>query len=315
MILTVTPNPAVDHVYFVDGLVLNDTNRVLRIETDAGGKAVNVARVLAALGNVVVATGFVAGGNGAFVRHRLQAESVRHDFVDVAGETRSNVLVEDGSGRPPTMLGAPGPATTGLEVEALIAKIAEYGPQCSHIALGGSLPTGLEPKDFAALVGVAARTGARVVADADGDSLRLAIEAGADIVKPNAAEAGRYLGREVLDLAGAREAARRIQAAMRPASGAAVAIVSAGSLGAAMACPSGTFSGPAIAVEAKSTIGSGDSMVAGILHAMVAGMGPLEQLSFGLASGAATATTDGSRIASRDGILGLLPSARVTSGA
>ncbi|MGE0000990.1 MAG: 1-phosphofructokinase family hexose kinase [Fimbriimonadaceae bacterium] len=311
MILTVTPNPAVDHVYFVNGLRQNDTNRVSRVETDAGGKSVNVARVLAALGNVVVATGLVAGGNGAFVRQRLDSEAVRHDFVEVSGETRANVLVEDGSGLPPTVLSAPGPETGGVEFELLVAKIATHGPKCSHIVLGGSMPTGLSERDFATLVSVAAGTGAKAVVDADGEALRLAVQAGADIVKPNVKEAGRLLGRDVTGLEGAQAAAEAILKTMRPASGEGVAIVSAGSLGAAMACSAGVFLGEAITVEPKSTIGSGDSMVAGILHATLAGMGPLDQLSFGLAAGAATATTDGSRIASRDEVFGLLPSAKV----
>lgn len=310
MILTVTPNPAVDHVYFVEELRANDTNRVSRVETDAGGKAVNVARVLASLGNPVVATGFVAGGNGAFVRQRLDEEGVPHDFVEVSGETRANVLVEDGSGLPPTVLSAPGPTLTGLEMERMFEVIAARGPTCSWITIGGSMPKGLDETDFAALVRFALAQGAKVVADADGEALRLAIEAGAVLVKPNVREASRLLGRNIDGLDAACEAAREIRAAMRPKAENAVAVVSAGLAGAAMSCPSGTYFGEALCVETKSTIGSGDSMVAGILHAEVAGMGPKEQLAYGLAAGAATAMTDGSRIGSRDDILRLLPLAR-----
>lgn len=311
MILTVTPNPSLDHVYFTDGLLLHDTNRAARVESDAGGKGVNAARVLAALRTPVLATGFLAGGNGAFVRRRLDAEGVRHDFVEAEGETRANVLVEDGTGMPPTTVAGPGPEVTGLEFEGLLERLARYLPDCSWCVLGGSLPQGVGPEAAAAIADGAKKAGCKVMVDADGPLLSAALEMGADLVKPNGAEAGRLLSRRVDTLGDAADAALQIRDRLAAKNPGAVAVVSVGSLGAAMAHPGGLVAGPAIPVEMHSTIGSGDSMVAGILHAMEVGEGPAGQLALGLAAGAATAMTDGSSIGSRDQIIELLPRASV----
>jgi len=112
MILTITLNPSVDHALFVDVVKLNDTNRVNRTERDAGGKGINVARVAAELGSDVLATGFLGGGPGAYIRAVLDKQGVKHDFVEVNGETRINFSVEDGSGLPPTTFNEQGPDIT-----------------------------------------------------------------------------------------------------------------------------------------------------------------------------------------------------------
>lgn len=312
MILCVTPNPSVDHVYFTPGLALHDTNRATRVETDAGGKGVNVARVLTTLGTPCVATGFLAGGNGAFVRQRLDDERVRHDFVCVAGETRANVLVEDGSGLPPTVVAGPGPQVDGLAFEELLAKLSRYLPSSDWCVIGGSLPAGLAAATAQAMVEGATSAGCRTMVDADGPLLEAAIGLGADFVKPNGAEAGRLLGRTLETLEEAAEAAREIQARMAKKNPRSFAVVSVGRFGAALATSGGVWAGPAVPVEMRSTIGSGDSMVAGVLHALESGMAPREQLAYGLAAGAATAMTDGSSIGDREAILGLLPRAEAS---
>lgn len=311
MIVTVTPNPAVDHVYVTQGLVLHDANRALRVETDAGGKGINVSRVLTELGTPSLATGFLAGGNGAFVRQRLDSEGVRHDFVEVPGETRANVSVEDGSGHPPTVLGAPGPSVEGTHVEELLAKLSRLLPAAAWCVFGGSLPKGMETEAVLAMAQGARRLGVRVAVDADGPLLEAAVAMGVDLVKPNAAEATRLTGQTVATLDDARHAATAVHARLAATNEGAVAVVSVGREGAAMATAEGVCSGPAIAVESKSTIGSGDSMVAGILHGIAAGMPPRQQLALGLAAGAATAMSDGSRIGTRGDAMRLLPRARV----
>src|SRR5687767_14387149 len=102
MILTVTLNPSVDRAVFVDRLKVNDTNRVVRTETDAGGKGVNLSRVLRELGGETVATGFLGGGTGAYICKVLDLQDVPHCFVEVSGETRTNFSVEDAEQNPPT---------------------------------------------------------------------------------------------------------------------------------------------------------------------------------------------------------------------
>lgn len=310
MILTVTLNPSVDHALFVDGLQLHDTNRVHRTERDAGGKGINVARVAAEMGASVLATGFLAGGPGAYVRQVLDNQGVRHDFIEVEGETRINFSVEDGSGKPPTTFNEPGPEVSLVAFDELIAKLRKTAADVSWVVLGGSLPPGLPPDAFAQLVRVARELGKRVVLDADGEAMRLGIQAGPTFVKPNSKEAERLLGKPVETESDAIDAARTLLASLDPA-GNPIVVLSRGQEGAVLATSDGTWTGRSPKVEAKSTIGSGDSMIGGILSALGDGHDLLEAFRYGLAAGAATATTDGSEIARKSVVLRLLDQAIV----
>jgi 1-phosphofructokinase family hexose kinase len=329
MILTVTLNPSVDRTLFVEGLRQHDSNRVLRCETDAGGKGVNASRMAARLGHGTCATGFLAGGTGAYVRRRLDDEGVQHEFVEVSGETRSNVSVEDGSGEPPTTFNERGAPVDGLDFEQLAEVLARRAAGARWAVLAGSLPPGSAPETYAtigsllrsAALGLS-RSGGRAIAafmgspsasiDADGEPMKAAMALPPDLLKPNAAEASRLLGRAVDTPEDAVAAARTLSDQMVSAgSQVAVAAVSMGADGAALASPGGAWWGEAVPVEARSTIGSGDSMVAGIVGALANGGTPEEALRWGLAAGAATALSDGADIGRREDALRLFESARV----
>lgn len=312
MILTVTLNPSVDRTLFVEGLRPHDTNRIVRCETDAGGKGVNVSRMAVRLGHTTCATGFLAGGTGAFVRRRLDDEGVPHEFVEVGGETRLNVSVEDGSGKPPTTFNERGAAVDGLDFERLAEVLARRAAGAAWAVLAGSLPPGADAQTYATLAGLLRSAGLRVAVDADGEPMKAAMAVGPDFVKPNAAEAARLLGRDAGSPDGAVAAARELSDQMvKTGSSLALAAVSMGADGAALACPAGAWWGEALAVEAKSTIGSGDSMVAGIVGALSQGSSPEEALRWGLAAGAATALSDGADIGRREDALRLFGAARV----
>lgn len=307
MILTVTLNPAVDHALFVDGLKVGDTNRVLRDEIDAGGKGINLSRIAVELGAMSLATGFIGGGTGAFIRKVMARQGVLQDFVEVHGETRTNFSVEDTRGGPPTTFNERGPEIRPEEWEALLAKVRHYSSRAHWVALGGSLSQGLPTDAYRTLGDIAKAGGAKVVLDADGPPQIEGLEAAPDLIKPNAREAERLLGDgrriETLDEA--------VRAAIDLRDGDRLVVVSIGALGAAMAGPDGVFRGYSPQVESKSTIGSGDSMIGGILAALERGKPLAEALAWGLAAGAATAMTDGSEIGRHHVFERLLPQARV----
>lgn len=307
MILTITLNPAVDHALFVDGLKVGDTNRVFRDEIDAGGKGINLSRIAVELGAMSLATGFLGGGTGAFIRKVMARQGVLQDFVDVHGETRTNFSVEDVQGGPPTTFNERGPVIRPEEWEALLAKARHYASRAQWVALGGSLAQGLPPDAYRVLGDLAHAEGAKVVLDADGPPLIEGLKAKPDLIKPNAREAERLLGDgrtvETFDDA--------VRAATDLVENGRTVIVSIGAAGAALCCASGVYRGSSPRVEAKSTIGSGDSMIGGFLAALARGADPAEAFAWGLAAGAATATTDGSEIGRREVFERLLPSARV----
>lgn len=310
MVLSLTLNPCVDQVLVIDGLKPHDTNRVVRLEEDAGGKGVNLSRVVAELGGDTVASGFLGGNAGLLIRGVLAEQGVRNSFIEVGESTRTNVSVEDGSGKPPTTFNARGPEISPEELHRLLGWFEELCPQARWVAVGGSLPPGV-PKDvFKRLIEVGHAAGAKVLLDADGEAQKHGLEARPDMVKPNADECARLLGRPIETdeeaLAAVDELYERI------GGGEKIALVSRGKHGAVMRCAEGRFLGISPTVESKSTIGSGDSLLGAFLWALEAGKSPSVAFRWGLAAGAATATTDGSCIAKRVTVESLFDAATVS---
>ncbi|MCB8933667.1 MAG: 1-phosphofructokinase family hexose kinase [Chthonomonadaceae bacterium] len=312
MIATVTLNPSIDHSLFVKRLCVGDTNPVLRTEIDAGGKGINLARVAAEMGATTLAVGFLGGGPGAYVRRVLDDQGVRHAFVETREPTRENFGVEDESDAPPTTFNARGPRIESDELERLMALCGEVAGKCRWAAMGGSVPPGVPSGIYQELAALFLRSGCRVLVDADGDALREALEAGPDLCKPNAKEASRLLGRPVASTHDAVAAAHEILARQGSHRGR-MTIVSLGADGAVLATPEGTWIGETPKVKARSTIGSGDSMLGAFLWALEEGRPLTEAFRWGLAAGAATATTDGSEIARRPVVERLFAEASITA--
>jgi 1-phosphofructokinase len=309
MILSVTVNPSVDRSMFVEKLQISDTNRVQKVETDAGGKGINLSRVVAELGGDTVAVGFIGGGPGAFVIKVLDKQGVRHDFVEVEGDTRTNVSVEDESKTPPTTFNEQGPLISEFDFAELVHKCRAWAPKAKWAAMGGSLPPGVPDEAFRQLCGLFEDAGCWVSLDADGEPMRLGVEAKPHFIKPNESETERLLGVTISSEQDAIDATRRLyemlsQDGELPDR---VVVVSRGGKGALLAHAGGLLRGISPKVEVRSTIGSGDSMVGAMLRSHEMGRPLEEAFRWGLAAGAATATTGGSEIARRPVIEDLLP--------
>jgi len=301
MIVSVTLNPCVDRVLFVNDLKVGDTNRVLRTEIDAGGKGVNLSRVVAELGGKTTATGFVGGGPGAYIKHVLDKQRVENDFVELMCDTRINFSVEVAGDGPPTTSNESGTAVCESEWTLLLAKVAELSTKASWLALGGSIPPGLPSSAFASLIEIGHQAGCKVLLDADGEAMKLGVAARPDLIKPNSKEASRLLGKPVNTDSEAIQAISDLQNL-----GVATVILSRGKDGAVLGEGNKRFIGQSPDVKVVSTIGSGDSLLAGYLWAIESGKPADEALRWGLACGAATAATDGSEIARKPVILRLL---------
>ena len=193
MILTVTMNPSIDTRYQLDKLIIDDVNRVTPEKT-AGGKGLNVSRVLLQLGDDVLATGLLGGHMGAYMAELMDADGVKNDFVPIAGETRIclNILHEGNQ----TELLESGPQIAPAELDAFTAKFAELAAQADVVTLSGSLPRGVDAGYYAELVKIAEEAGAKVLLDTSGASLEAALESDAkpELVKPNLTEINGLLG-------------------------------------------------------------------------------------------------------------------------
>ncbi|MFF8836370.1 1-phosphofructokinase family hexose kinase [Streptomyces sp. NPDC015130] len=259
MILTVTLNTALDLTYRVPALTPHATHRVTQVIERPGGKGLNVARVLAALGHETVATGFAGGATGAMLKDLLAATPVRDELVPTAGPTRRTVAVVDTSTGDTTQLNEPGPAITPAEWAGFRTRFTELLDGARAVALCGSLPPGIHVGAYAELIRLARAAAVPVLLDTSGEPLRRGIAARPDLVKPNADE--------LAQLTGSREPHRATRDARRR--GAHAVVSSLGPEGLLAATPEGLWrAAPPAAVRGNPT-GAGDSAVAGLLSGLV----------------------------------------------
>ncbi|MFI8433646.1 1-phosphofructokinase family hexose kinase [Streptomyces sp. NPDC079020] len=290
MILTVTLNTALDVTYAVPALVPHTSHRVSEISERPGGKGLNVARVLAALGHETVVTGFAGGRTGAVLRELLAGTAPgtpatgsavpapRDALVTVAGNTRRTLAVVDRSTGDTTQLNEPGPQIGAGEWAAFVGTYRELLTGADAVALCGSLPPGVHVGAYAELIRLGHTAGVPVLLDTSGEPLRRGIAARPDLVKPNADE--------LAQLTGAREPLRAARDARRR--GAHSVIASLGADGMLAVTPDGIWrASPPAAVQGNPT-GAGDSAVAGLLSGVAEGLGWPDRLTRAVALSTAT---------------------------
>lgn len=294
MILTVTLNPCIDYAFFVDGLTLGDTNRITSSAMDAGGKGLNLSRIAHELGAKTLATGLLGGRTGNAVKAVLDHHGVAHSFSPILGETRTNFSVEDAKcAGAPTTYNSRGPAVTNDEWESFLAHYRDQLGAASFVALCGSIPPGVPIDAYRVLGELARAEGKPLLIDADGEPLAQGLLAKPTMIKPNQKEAERLLGIKIANETDALEASKTLAQRLDAES---TVIVSRGADGAVANHKGQLFVGTSPKVQARSTIGSGDSLLGGLIASLLAGQSFEQAFQLGLAAGAATATTDGSEI-------------------
>ncbi|MDR2896513.1 MAG: 1-phosphofructokinase family hexose kinase [Propionibacteriaceae bacterium] len=284
-IITVTPNPAVDKTAYLDALLVGALNRLGRPTVDAGGKGINVSRTLEALGVASQASGFVGGGSGQQLLACLDGANFTLEFVPVGGATRTNLKVicaNDGL----TELNEAGPTVSTDEFNSLVDRLLDWAAPGVVLVFAGSLPPGIDPVTYVALIAACRDKGAIVIVDADGPTLRLATSVPGVIIKPNCFELGQLVGRETepsLDESCAL-------ALDLIAQGVGLVLVSAGADGALFVDRRQVIRAPAVPVKVASTVGAGDAMVAALALAISRDW-PLDEaarLAMACAAGACT---------------------------
>jgi len=307
MISTITLNPAVDKTVYISKLMPYETNRVLRVETDAGGKGINCSRMLKRLGAETLAVAFLGGTTGEFVRAILDKEGIPHDCVWTSKPTRTCICVEDSTESPPTTFNERGGPIEHSELVALLEKAKNAARRSAYVVFGGSVPVGVNPDIYKVLIQIATNGGAKAVLDADGEAFAEGVKTKPFMIKPNRDEAEHFLGEEFESKADVARAALKF-AEM----GIQLTVISLGKQG-AIACYKGqVYDAVAPEVKAVSTIGSGDSMIAGILYALECGLGIEDALRMGCAAGAATAMSDGADIGEKADVEKLISLVKVS---
>jgi tagatose 6-phosphate kinase len=282
MILAVSLNPALDVTYHVAGADWSGVNRPQQVRTAPGGKALNVARTLRALGCEVLVTGLAGGVTGEVVRAGLAGAGIPGRFTAIARETRRTFAVVDTRSHDTALFNEPGPAVSDGEYREFLVVYENALDGCDAVVLSGSLPPGLPPDTYAGLAARAAAAAVPVVLDAGGPALRHGAAAGPAIAKPNLAELAAAVGRPLSGRAATARAAGELRHA-----GAGAVVVSLGGDGLLAVTSDGTWDAAPPGPVAGNPTGAGDAVVAGLAHGLVLGRPWPERLRHAAALGTA----------------------------
>jgi 6-phosphofructokinase 2 len=294
MILTITLNPCIDKSSFVDVIKPESKLRCNDILHEPGGGGINVSKALQKLDTKSTAL-FPAGGhNGAMLQTLLQNANIEFNAVDTKVETRENWIVLEGSTNNQYRFTFPGQPVEPKAIENLIDTIRSFAP--TYVIASGSLPPGLPDYFYGLIVKTANAAGAKCIIDTSGAALQAVKGKHAFLIKPNINELSKMLA---IDHIAENEVDDAAQQAVRDGY-AEILVVSMGPDGAWLVSNDRKYFAPAPPVEKKSTVGAGDSMVAGITYQLQKGSSLREALQFGIACGSAATMNDGSQLFKAD---------------
>ncbi|MEU6777794.1 1-phosphofructokinase family hexose kinase [Nonomuraea angiospora] len=259
MILTVTLNAALDVTYQVPDVDWDGVNRVSAVHRRAGGKGVNVARVLAALGQDVLVTGLAGGPTGQAIEEDLQAAGLPAALHPVAADSRTTLVVSEQAGTRTALFNEPGPEVTPAELAGFVRHFESLLDAARAVVISGSLPRGVPTDTYATLAAVAAEKGVPAIVDADGDPLRHAPKGRPSVVKPNREELARAVPGGT-----PAEGAQALRG-----QGAGAVVVSMGADGLLAVTGEGTFTARMPYTVRGNPTGAGDSLVAGLALGLV----------------------------------------------
>lgn len=310
MILTVTLNAAIDRTLAVPNFRLGRRHRAVEQTATAGGKGVNVARALKALGKPVLATGTVGGGAGSRILQMLDDEGIANDFIRINEESRMSTAVIDPTDGVTTEVNERGPALSTAERERAVERILYLAQGARIVALCGSLPRGVPVELYGELIEELHKLGVVTVLDTEGEPLRVGARACPDLVTPNVAEAEELVGHEFADdddrLTGVREI---VDLGARDA-----VITFENGCVALLGGDSAERAAMRVSIEAReaiSPIGAGDAFLAGYVAGLYDGRPAEECLRFATACGVESLRHVGAGVLDPREVERLLPDIRV----
>ncbi|WP_232697331.1 1-phosphofructokinase [Brevibacillus daliensis] len=283
MILTVTCNPSIDCRYNLPSFQKNGVHRSKQLQRTAGGKGLNVSRVLHLLGNSFMSTGFLGGTNGNWILNELNQMGIQHQFVPIQEETRSclAILTEEPS---QTEILEQGPRISQEEKNVFLNVFESLLEKAEWISASGSLPLGLGSDFYLELGKLVRQKGKKFILDSSGESLEMGIMAQPFLIKPNREEFASMFQEEMHNLEQVAKRARELCHR-----GVQNVLVSLGGDGALLVTDSTILKADIPAIRVVNPVGSGDAMIAGCLHAFANEGSIDEALRYGCATGMANA--------------------------
>lgn len=296
MIYTLTLNPSVDYIIELDAVQLGELNRIGNPSKFAGGKGINVSRVLNRMGVSSEALGFIGGFTGDYIVDQLQKENISTNFVQVEEDTRINVKVKADT---ETELNANGPVISEEKFAELKQKISELTSE-DLLVLAGSIPSTLPKTTYEELVEICHKNNVSFVVDAEGELLNKVLPYNPFLIKPNHHELGELFDTTITSVEEVVPYAKKLLER-----GAQNVIVSLAGDGAVLVNEHETIISTVPKGELKSSVGAGDSMVAGFLAKYQETQDIREAFRYSVASGSATAFSIG--LCTKEKVESLLP--------
>lgn len=286
-ILTLTMNPALDLTVQLGPLQIGQVNRSDAMLSHAAGKGINVAQVLADLGHELTVAGFLGVDNQQPFETLFAKRGFVDEFVRVPGETRSNIKLAENSGRI-TDLNGPGPEVSAQAQQALAARVEQIAAGFDAVVVAGSLPRGVSAQWLKTLLLRLNAMGLKVALDTSGEALRAGLEASPWMIKPNTEELADALDAPIISIAAQAEAAADLRQR-----GIEHVVISQGSEGVHWFSSNVALQALPPKVTVASTVGAGDSLLAGMVHGLLCGHKPEQTLRTATAIAAMAVTQIG----------------------
>lgn len=299
-IVTLTLNPALDVSAEADGVTAAHKTRTTGERIDPGGGGINVARVIHELGGETVAVILGGGVTGAYLEELIAAQGVPFRMLSIAGRTRLCTAIHDRADGLEYRFVPEGPLVTEAECDTAIA--AARSLPWHWLVASGSLPRGVPTNFYRHAAALATDRGGHLVLDTSGAALKDALGTGITLIKPSRRELESITGHELPSRADQARAAYRL---VRDGAARMVALTLGGE-GALLATDDGVQIMPALDVRVRSTVGAGDSFLAGLVMALAAGETPAQALARGIAAGAAATAAEGTAHVTREAVQALL---------
>ncbi|NSW51805.1 MAG: 1-phosphofructokinase family hexose kinase [Anaerolineae bacterium] len=281
MIYTLTLNPAIDKTILVDAILLNGVNRASCVYSEAGGKGFNVSRALMRLGIKNCAFGVIGGNAGSHIQEELSSEGMVTEFVFIAAETRTNIVIRDEHGTH-IKINEKGPGLTDDDKRKLLDLVNQVTEPGDIWVLSGSLPEGMPDRFYQYLTDFLHQKQAIVVLDTSGRALAHGIQSCPDLIKPNLEEAQEILGGDAI----IEDCLAYFHDAGIPR-----ILLSLGEQGLIYSCSGTRVTAVPPEIEAVNEVGAGDAALAGAVFGLVNDMTPTEIAAWACACGTAAASS------------------------
>lgn len=297
MIKTVTLNPALDKTIIVEGFRLNQLNRIKKIHKDAGGKGINVSKMLRNLDEESTAAGFLGGTSGNYIVKEVEKMGIKAEFVETEAETRTNTKMVDPINNTFTDLNESGAYVSQENILELKQKLFADLNKNDILVLAGSVPSGVETDIYQELITTANQKGIKTILDADGELFRQAITASPTVIKPNEHELELHFKEKFRNL---KTMIRKAESLLKD--GVEMIMLSLGKEGAVFITADQKFKLEALKLDVKSTVGAGDAMVAGLAYGLENKLELEEMLKIAAACSSATLIKNGTEMGSREDV-------------